>query len=179
MLRQWNKLVLVANDGHVAYEGPIFDVLSHFSSLGYEVVNDLHVQNPVEFALELLGEEDSSTALIAAWASRSGQPHVSPVSVSDSEIEKGAATPSREEVENNVEESIHVRRALPFHWQLWVLLQRHALYNALMLHGIKGKVLSNVFAGCLYGVIYHNNATKLWDLKVLYDPRTLSLSEWC
>lgn len=173
MLRQWDKLVLVANDGHVAYEGPIFDVLDHFSKLGFQVTNDLHKDNPVEFALELLGEDDTSNVLIAAWVDRVKQ------DASSATVKTPLSSAQGHPPDISSVVKVTSREVLPFHWQLLVLVQRQVLYNTLMLHGIKGKVLSNLFAGFLYGVIYHNNGDKLWDLKVLYDPTDLTLSPWC
>ena len=176
MLRQWHKLILLANDGHIAYEGPIFDVLDYCCSLGYDIRHELHRINPVEFALELLGEESSSRSLIEAWEKRCQEPLTGHEPTGDwqqGHVHQVTASSGRKH-------SIMTgRHTLPFFCQLWVLLQRNALYNMLMLHGIKGKIISNLFAGFLFGVIYHNNAHKLWDLKVLYDPRDLSLSPWC
>lgn len=185
MLRLWQKLILVGNNGHMVYQGNISEISQYLSKQNYILTKQEEI-SPVEYVMELLNNTKENAKLVALWkeeekeqkksymATRSNDNNTLSHFVGEKEHTESSQTPKY----FNDSKINNIRIMLPFMSQVKILLERHFLYTVLMLHGVRGMMIRNIVGGIFYGVLYYRNGNKLWDLKLLYDPTTLSLSEW-
>lgn len=158
MLAMWDRLILVGNGG-VVYEGPISDVSAYISGLGFSISEE-HKYNPVEFFVELLSDLKTTTTLKKQWL-LSHPSDSAPLRSNPKEADVEAPL---------ISGGVTRREGLSLWRQTWILAQRHALYTLLNLHGVKGMFARNILGGFFYGIVYHRNGQKLWELDFLVTP---------
>lgn len=96
------------------YEGPIKDVSSYITGIGY-CIGEAHKYNPVEFFVELLSNVEETNKLKSIWLK---EHPIDPTVVSLGAQDDCPQVPV-----------VAHREGLSLWKQTWILTQRHALYT--------------------------------------------------
>ena len=198
MLHQWNQLVLLAV-GRIAYAGPIFDVRKHLLSLGFKSNAD---SNPVEFALELMGDQTKVHQIISEWSrladhmdkvssrliniSATSTINVTNIGIIssgftrqvDSDIQEVTTSTSENEASKG-SQSVANRSETSIYFQVKTLARRNIYYKVKSINGITAMFGRNVIAACLYCLLYHGNGDKLDEQTNIIDPVTGAFTPYC
>ena len=163
MLSVWQNVVVLAS-GQVAYFGPISELESHCSSLGYTLVSG---ENPIEYFLELLANDEAK--VLRSWERiAKNQALVSP-----------NLNSSRDDNATNTGESYSEEKRISAIGQYKVLILRHLAYTLQCIHGLTAAVGKNLLGGVMFGFFFYNCGGKMDEDTIIFDPETLLFTADC
>jgi ABC-type multidrug transport system ATPase subunit/ABC-type multidrug transport system permease subunit len=166
MLRCWHNLVLLA-DGRIAYAGPIFDVTGFLRSLGHNCNTD----NPVEFALELLGSPMVAHSVTSSWSlTAAHQTPPGPGGNAQKNTNAAASTTSLVSMS---------RSETSFTQQVFILFRRQLLEKRRSVNGHFAMALRNILAGLLFAMLYFGDGASLKNQEFIIDPFTGLFTAYC
>lgn len=201
MLHQWHQLVLLAA-GRIAYAGPIYDVRKHLLSIGFRSNSE---DNPVEFALELMGDPKKVDQIVSEWARFTAQMDGVPSRLINTSVTStvnvtniGVPAGSKKQFDSHMrlastsetftvsETSVSkgsisgaTRSETSLYFQVNTLARRNLYYKVKSINGITAMFGRNVIAACLFCLLYHGNGEKLDEQTNIIDPVTGVFTPYC
>ena len=167
MIQLFHHLFLLC-DGNVVYSGDISHLARYLQYVGLEP--NVPRSNPIEYTLELLGQNTQRKYLIQSWKEQLS----SEWSASHPSLRISTFRPQSPSFLTSTSASSHT--TLPTHLKYWICLQRHFLYKLISPHGLLFVLLNNLLAGIFYGLIYYQNGTTLQDSNFLLEPESNTIT---